>query len=163
MRVLEAGPLVEPDLSCGRDPTHACRGIVVEQDSALERDSPGQLERCVAEDDQVDTIGEPDVPRSWRVRCPPGSDVDVRVRSIITSRTASEEERELGAGRAQPGDHDVEIGFDPARHAEECTTTVDSDVSDPVFVPIRDPTRFESARLGSFPVCRSRWGSSRRC
>jgi hypothetical protein len=81
VRPADARKLVEIDLSRGRLPPDPADGIILEEEFALRRDTPGQFQRGMVEYQQVHTGRQEDVKRVRRSVAEVGCDVDVRIRT----------------------------------------------------------------------------------
>lgn len=96
--------LVGVDLAHGGGPVDPFRRVVVDQDAAIQGDPTGQLEGGAVEYHQIDPRREQHLKCRWRVRRPPGRDVDIGVRTRQTSYPATVQQPEPSPGTTQHRD-----------------------------------------------------------
>jgi len=96
--------LVGVDLADRRDPSDTRSRVVVEEEPAVQRYPPGQLQGGTVEDGQIDTGGEQHVERRRYRGGPPGRDVDVGVRPRRAGGPTAVQERKTGSGITQHSD-----------------------------------------------------------
>ena len=126
MRSGESIALVKPYLAGGSDPTNPLGRVVVEQHNPLARDTSCEFKRDFVNVNEVDTVGQVDLPSRWGIVRPPGCDVEIGGGTSVTTRPAPENQSELSAGGPQRSDNLCASRIWPTHRMEPMPATLAS-------------------------------------